>query len=61
VHKLWKTTASRRSAVPGEPALNPFAEYSKPPRWDPIFTVANGVVVIFALIYLFGLCRGLAH
>jgi hypothetical protein len=36
-----------------------FAEYSNPPRWDPIFTVANRVVVIFALIYLFGLCRAL--
>jgi hypothetical protein len=51
------------AAVPVEPDLNPLAEYSNPPpRWrDPIFTVANGVVVIFALIYVVGLCRALAH
>jgi hypothetical protein len=49
------------AAVPVEPALNPLKQFSSTSRWDPIFTVANGVVVIFALIYLFGLCRALTH
>jgi hypothetical protein len=70
---LWMTwvgwdefhkSLSAGAAVKVEPDLNPLAEYSTlPPRWrDPIFTVANGVVVIiFALIYVVGLCRALAH
>jgi hypothetical protein len=69
---LWMTwvgwdefhkSLSAGAAVKVERDLNPLAEYSTlPPRWrDPIFTVANVVVVIFALIYVVGLCRALAH
>ena len=49
------------AAVPVEPDLNPLKQFSSTSRWDAIFINTMVVVVIFALIYLFGLCRALAH